>query len=114
MSERGGLFGGERVVEVDDTSLALAEGGTVTRRALSPALHERLSEATRRIMDAEVPIDHRGVEVVDGTVMRIELEVEDRRCAIRMGGADEPSEPVWQLLELLDTAWAEAGGPDGP
>lgn len=104
MREQGGLFGGERVVEVDDTSVAVEREGTVTRGAVPRALHERLREVTRQILDTQVPVAHRAVEVVDDSTTCIELEDGERRSTIRMHAADEPSEPVWALLALLDDA----------
>lgn len=104
MREQGGLFGGERVIEVDDTSVAVERDGTVSRRALPRGLHERLRAATRQLLDTQAPVAHRAVEVVDDSTTCIELEDGERRATIRMHAADEPSEHVWALLVLLDDA----------
>lgn len=102
--EKGGLFGTERTVVVDDASITVTEDGTTARQSLTPTARSQLQDAIARVMSDQHPVQAQDVEMYDAAEMTINLQHADRSRTLTIHGADEPSESVLDLLELIDAA----------
>jgi hypothetical protein len=71
---------------------------------LTPAARSQLQDAIGRVMSDQHPVQAQDVEMYDAAEMTINLQHADRSRTLTIRGADEPSESVLDLLELIDVA----------
>lgn len=121
LHQTGGLFGGDRNVDLSEDDLRVTEGGRpVTERTLTPNERARVGEAAKRLFGTtpSQPVsDPFGAS--DSMLTEVAIDEQDELRTYRVRSGDDAPDELWELVGTLTevaetTALGASSGDTGP
>jgi hypothetical protein len=113
LHQKGGLFGGDRSVDLSEDDLRVTEGGRpVTERTLTPGERAKVGEVAKRLYSKTPSQAESGLMgASDSMLTEVEIDEEDELRTYRVRSGDDAPDELWELVGTL-TEVAETTAPD--